>query len=238
MFFAPVEVRTLKVAAGECGSDAHTLMREVTEVLVRHSETLRLEVLESRNSSEAISAINSRTVDLVTIESNTPPHNSINLVADLFPDFFLLIARKPSKNPPFPQVIRAIENVRGRRIAIPEAATVGNLSFWSAIVHNKLPPKSFRTFAWPREKAFEGVITGQVDALFLLSSLRDPFLLGLVEEAGIRGTGLRLVPIAQAEAMALKRPYLEPEKIVKGAFDGQVPLPREDVITAILQRFL
>jgi len=153
---APVEVRTLKVAAGERGSNAHTLMREVSDVLVRHSETLRLEALESRNSSEAISAINSRTVDLAIIESVTPAYISINLFADLFPDYFLL------------------------------------------------------------------------------SSLRDPFLLGLIEEAGIRSIGLRIVPIAQAEAMALKGPYLEAVKIVKGAFDGQVPLPREDLITPSL----
>ncbi len=231
---APVEVRTLKVAAGERGSNAHTLMREVSDVLVRHSETLRLEVLESRNSSEAISAINSRTVDLATIESITPAYTSINLVADLFPEYFLLIVCEPSQYPPFPQVIGAIENVRGRRIAIPETATVGNLSFWSTIDHYKLPPGSFRAFAWPQEKAFEGVISGQVDAVFLLSSLRDPFLLGLMEEAGIRGIGLRFVPIAQAEAMALKRPYLEAVKIVQGAFDGQVPLPREGLITPSL----
>lgn len=238
VFFAPVEIRTLKVAAGERGSDAHTLMREVSEVLERHSETLRLEVLESRNSSEAISAINSRAVDLATIESNTPAYATINLVADLFPDYFLLISREPSESPPFPQAISTIEDIRGRRIAIPEAATVGNLSFWSAIDHYKLPPESFRTFAWPRERTFEGIITGQVDAIFLLSSVRDPFLLSLVEEAGIRNIGLRFIPLAQAEAMALKRPYLEPVKIVRGAFDGQVPLPREDVITPSLQRLL
>ena len=238
VFLAPVEIHTLKVAAGERGSDSYTLMREVSEVLERHSETLRLDVLESRNSSEAISAINSRAVDLATIESNTPAYATINLVADLFPDYFFLIARALPQRQPFPEAIRTIEDIRGRRIAIPEAATVGNLSFWSAIDHYKLPPESFRTFAWPRERTFEGIITGKVDAIFLLSSLRDPFLLSLIEEAGIRNINLRFIPLTQAEAMVLKRPYLEPVKIVKGAFDGQVPLPREDVITPSLQRLL
>jgi len=238
VFLAPVEIRTLKVAAGERGSDSYTLMQEVSEVLQRHSETLRLEVLESRNSSEAISAINSRAVDLATIESNTPAYSSISLLADLFPEYFLLIAREIPQRQPFPETIRTIYDLRGRRIAIPEAATVDNLSFWSAIDHYKLPPESFRTFAWPREKTFEGIITGEVDAIFLLSSLRDPFLLKLVEEAGIRKIGLRFIPLSQAGAMALKRPYLEPVKIVKGAFDGQVPLPREDVVTPSLQKLL
>ncbi len=238
VFLAPTEIRVLKVAAGERGSDSHTLMREVAQVLERHSETLRLEIVESRNSSEAISAINSRAVDLATIESNTPAYTSINLIADLFPDYFLLIARDPLQRPPFNRAIKVFDDLSGRKVAIPEAATVGNLSFWSAIDHYKLPPESFRTFAWSREKSFRGIITGQVDAVFLLSSLRDPFLLRLVEEAGIRGIGLRFIPIEQADAMTLKRPYLESEKVVKGAFDGQIPLPREDIITPSLQKLL
>ena len=238
VFLAPTELRTLKVAAGERGSDSHTLMREVAEVLERHSDTLRLEIFDGQNSSEAIAAINSRAVDLATIESNTPAYTSINLVADLFPDYFMLIARELPQRQPFPEVIRTIDDLRGRRIAIPEAATVGNLSFWSAIDHYRLPPESFRTLAWPRDKTFEGIITGQVDAIFLLSSLRDPFLLSLIEEAGIRGIGLRFIPLEQAEAMALKRPYLEAVKIVRGAFDGEVPLPREDIVTPSLHKLL
>ncbi|MGI9354093.1 MAG: hypothetical protein ACR2PF_02845, partial [Rhizobiaceae bacterium] len=90
--------------------------------------------------------------------------------------------------------------------ALPRTATVGNLSFWSTIDHYKLPPESFRTFAWPRDRTFEGIITGKVDAIFLLSSVRDPFFLRLIEEAGIRNIGLRFIPLEQADAMALKRP--------------------------------
>ncbi|MDD9908799.1 MAG: hypothetical protein OXR62_03820 [Ahrensia sp.] len=238
VFIAPQPTTTLIVAAGERGSDSYTLMGEVAEVLERHSDTLRIDIAESRNSSEAISAINARRVDLATIESNTPAHTSISLVADLFPDYFFLIARQnaQSRFPRFP--VASIEDLPGKRIAIPQAATVGNLSFWSVVDHYKVPPESFRSFAWSRQRTFDAMIAGRVDAMFLVSSLRDPFLLRLIEEASIRGIALRFIAVEQADAMALKRPYLEPVTIVEGAFDGSIPLPREDVATASLQRLL
>ncbi|MGI9355160.1 MAG: hypothetical protein ACR2PF_08390, partial [Rhizobiaceae bacterium] len=92
----------------------------------------------SGSATSRLGKVCSRAVDLATIESNTPAYSSISLLADLFPDYFLLISHELPQRRPFPEAIRTIEDLRGRRIAIPEAATVGNLSFWSTIDHYKL----------------------------------------------------------------------------------------------------
>lgn len=237
-FIAPPKITTLTVAAGERGSDSHVLMREISEVLRRHSSQVRLDVLPSRSASSSISRINSGEVDLATIQSNTPAYTNINVVADLFADYFLLITREQTPTQEQRNPLAAISDLRKRRIVIPESGTVANLSFWSVIDHYKLPPQGFVSFAMPRAKAIEAFLTGQVEAIFFVSSLRDPTLLSFIEEAGLRNIPLNFLPIDQAEAMTLKRPYLLPARIVKGAFDGRLPLPREDVSTPTLHRLL
>ncbi|MEE9375184.1 MAG: TAXI family TRAP transporter solute-binding subunit [Rhizobiaceae bacterium] len=223
---------TLSVAAGPIGSDSYTLMREISEVAIRHSDTLRLEVRVSRNSSDNISMINKDQVDLATVQSNTPAYTSVNLVTDLFPDYFMLIARDKSK-------IYRVQDLVSRRVALPEDGSSGSKSFWSVIDHYRIPPESFRSISTPRSKGVEMFLSGQTDAIFLVNSLRDPFLLlNLMEEARLRGIGIKFISIDQAAAMALKRPYLQAKVILKGAFEGDGPLPARDIVTPSVQRLL
>ncbi len=226
------KVITLTVAAGPQGSDSHSLMQEISEVVARHSDTLRLEVQTSRNSSDNISLINRGSVDLATVQSNTPAYTGVNLVSDLFADYFMLIAREDRSR-------YRVQDVVGARVAIPEDGSSGSKSFWSVIDHYSIAPESFRTFSVPRAKGVEAFLRGKVDMIFLVNSLRDPFLLlNLMEEARLRKITIRFVPIQQAKAMALKRPYLKPEVIVKGAFDGGAPLPVRDIVTPSVHRLL
>ena len=222
---------TLTVSAGPRGSDSHTLLTEIAEVAVRHSDTIRLNVWTSQNSSVNISRLHSRVVDLATIESNTPAYSDVHLVSDLFSDYFLFITRKGSK-------IYNVEDLPGHRIAIPEEGSSGSRSFWSVIDHYRVPPESFRSMSRGRTIAVEQFLSGAVDALFIVASKRDPFLLSFFEEAGQRGIGIRFVPVDQAQAMSLKRPFLVPSTIVRGSFDGSGPLPATDIQTPTLQRLL
>lgn len=238
VFFAVPEIRTLSVAAGSRGSDSHVLIKEVAEVLTRHSSTLRLDVRTSRNSSSSVSRINRGDVDLATIQSNTPAYTNINLVADLFADHFLLITHEQNARLQQKDPLYRISDIAGRRIAIPESGTIANLSFWSVIDHYKIPPEGFVSMALPDKKAIDAFLTGRADAIFLVRSLRDPTLLNFIQEAGLRNIPLQFIAVEQAEAMTLKRPYLESARIVKGAFDGRLPLPKEDVITPSLHRLL
>ncbi len=226
------KVVTLTVAAGPQGSDSHTLLQEISEVVERHSTTLRLDVQTSRNSSDNISLINRGEVDLATVQSNTPAYTSVNLVTDLFPDYFMLITREDRSR-------YRVKDVVGARVAIPEEGSSGSMSFWSVIDHYSVAPLSFRTFSVSRSKGVDLFLSGKVDMIFMVNSLRDPFLLlNLMEEARLRKIVLRFIPIHQAEAMAFKRPYLEPKTIVKGTFDGGAPLPVRDIMTPTVHRLL
>ena len=227
----PDEPAVLSVAAGPRGSDGHTLMSEVAAVVERSSETLRLRVVSSPSSSRNVSLLQKGLVDLGTIEASSPPIEGLGFVADLFPDYFLLVAR--GERPLF-----RIADLPGKRIALPDYNTVEQKSFWAIVDHYGLSADAFRFYPQGTQAAIDAMLSDQVDAAFFLSSIRDPAILAFVVEANIRRVPLRFIEIDQAAAMALKRPFLTPATIVRGAFGGNPILPRGDVRTAALHRIL
>jgi len=238
VFEREVEPAVLTVAAGTRDSDSFHLMREVSEVLERHSQTVRLKVISSPNSSESTAKISRGKVDLATIEANTPAYTDINLVTELFEDYFFLIARDGWGRADNRLSYEEIADLPIGTIAIPPSGTSENRSFWGVIDHYKVAPETLRTLAVGNERARELFLNNKANAIFLQSSLRDPFLLSFIDEAGLRGIKLKFLPIDQADAMKLKRPYLDPVAVVKGAFDGKLPLPKESVVVPSLKRVL
>ena len=227
----PVEPTTLRVVAGPVGSDGYTLMREVAEVVERHSESVRLDVRPSRNSSINVLLIREGGADLATIEASTPPVAGVAFVADLFADHFLFMVDAASP-------IHSVIDLPGTRIAVPEAGTSEQRAFWAVIDHYGVAPASFRFLPMSAAEAGEAFLGGRVDAIFHLSSIRDPGVLAFIEESYRRRRPLRFVEIDQAPAMALKRPFLAAATVVKGAFNGDPPLPARDTQTASLHRLL
>ena len=225
------EPTVLTVAAGQRGSDAHSLLVEVGEVLERHSDKVRLSVLSSKNSSTNITMVNNGDYDLGTISSDTPVSASIRLIADLFPDYFILITRADKS-------VHSIPDLRGKRIAVPEDGSSELLAFWSVIDHYDMPTGSFDFISTSLEDGAARFLAGEVDGVFLVRSLRDAALLRLIEDAGLKKMSLRFVPIEQASAITLKRPFFKPGTVVRGAFDGNPVLPRRDVTTVTVNRLL
>ena len=196
------EPTVLTVAAGQRGSDAHSLLVEVGEVLERHSDKVRLSVLSSKNSSTNITMVNNGDYDLGTISSDTPVSASIRLIADLFPDYFILITRADKS-------VHSIPDLRGKRIAVPEDGSSELLAFWSVIDHYDMPTGSFDFISTSLEDGAARFLAGEVDGVFLVRSLRDAALLRLIEDAGLKKMSLRFVPIEQASAITLKRPFFQ-----------------------------
>ena len=225
------EPTLLRVAAGPRGSDGYTLMREVAAVVERSSQTVRLEVRATGSSSRNVTLLNNGTVDLGTIEASSPPIGGLGFVADLFPDYFLLIARGD-------RPIFRVSDLPGRRIAVPDYGSIEQQSFWAVVDHYGLAADAFTFYPRSTDVAIEALLKGRVDAAFFLSSIRDPAILAFVIEANIRRIPLRFIEIDQAAAMALKRPFLTPATIVRGSFGGAPTLPRGEIATAALHRIL
>ena len=105
-------VTVLRVGAGTYNSDSFELMKEVADVVKRHSDTLEIEVVATRDSSTNISLLNDGLVELATIRNDTPVVSNVRQVANLFPDYFQIITL--SDRP----VYRVVDLI-GKKIAIP-----------------------------------------------------------------------------------------------------------------------
>lgn len=221
----------LIVGAGPRSSDSYALMREVADVVNRSSKTIRLLVRETRDPSQSVSLLNHHDVSLAVIRADTPLVSDIQMVALLYPDYFQMIVAGDSSAYDF-------RDIQGLRIAVPEFGTDALRSFFTVADHYDL---KFENISWktmPFEKARKGLISGLYDGIFTVRSLRDPSLVALFEDAQLRGKALRYLPIMQAEAMALKRPFLRPGRIPLGTFVGVADVPARDTPTAVVDRIL
>lgn len=224
-------VQTLTVATGPIASDSYELMREVADVVARQSDSIRLRVVPTGDSSRNISTLNRREADLAVIRADTPVVADIRMVATLFPDYFQIIARDDS-------AIFNIRDLNGKKVAIPAFGTNEFRSFWAVGDHYDLPISGVKWRAVSLRAATSQLLNGEVDAIFTVRSLRDRTLLNLHEDALLKRIPLKLLAIEQAPAIAIKRPFLSAAIIPKGAFGGEPPIPRSDTISSSVDRTL
>ena len=221
----------LVVGAGPVGSDAFVYMNEVADVLKRDHSRLRLKVVATRDPSENISLLNAGKISLAVVRADTPLSGDSRMVAALYPDYFQLIIAGES-------AAFDINQLTGMRIALPEFGTDAQLSFFSVADHYDLSTEKVNWQAVDFTQARKGLISGQYDGLFTVRSLRDPQLLTMFEDAQLKHKALRFLPVRQAEAMGLKRPFLKSGRIPFGAYTGAGPVPTADLPTAFVERVL
>lgn len=221
----------LKIASGPYKSDSYELIKEIADVVIRHSDNLIIEAIPSKDSSNNISLLNRGVVDLATIRSDTPVVSNVRMVADLFSDYFQLITRSES-------LIYTPNDLIGKRVAIANFGTDEFRSFWILGDHYDLPVNGIKWRTMSFAAAKDALLSGEVDAVFTVRSLRDRILLNLFEDAELKKLPLRYISLDQAEAISIKRPFLQVGHLPKGTFSGKAPTPRAHTITTTVQRIL
>lgn len=222
---------TLTIASGPFGSDTYILMQEVADVVERHSDTLKLRVKTSSGASSNIAQLNAGSVDVGVIRADTPVVSNIRVIAGLYPDVMQIITRRTSG-------VTRINDLAGVRVSIPPFGTDGFKSFWVLGDHYDLPIGTMKWTSEPFEIGAAKLLAGQTDAFFVMRSLRDARLVRLFEDAQLKRLKLSIVPIDQAEAIAVKRPFLGASTIPKGTYTGATPVPARDTSTSSVDRIL
>jgi TRAP transporter TAXI family solute receptor len=223
--------QTITIGAGPYRSDSHELILEVADVVARHSDWLSVKTISTRDSSKNISLLNSGKVDAATIRSDTPVAANVRLVGNLFPDYFQLLTRDTSR-------IFRIRDLLGKKVAIPRFGTDEFRSFWVIADHYDLPINKIQWISMEFPEASKKLLSGDVDAIFTVRSLRDRLLLNLFEDSELKNEQISFLSIDQSEAIALKRPFLATGTVPIGAFSGKRPTPARNTITPTVDRYL
>ena len=216
---------------GESGSDAYLYLEEVAELLESQSGRVRLKIVPTRDPSQNISLLNRKAIDLAVVRGDTPLGGDARVVAILYPDYFQFIMNS---------AVSAfdVRDLVGKRIALPEFGTDAHRSFFAIADHYDLPVDKVKWEATDIVSARKGLISGKYDGIFTVRSLRDPQLVTLFEDAQLKHINLSYLPIRQAEAIGLKRPFIKAGRIPYGSFTGAGPVPAADLPTAYVERVL
>ena len=218
--------RELTLAAGPAGSETYLFARTIAEVLEDIDDGPRIMVLETGGSKENMMLLERGQVDLAMVQADTEMPEAALGLARLFPDAYHLVVTVESG-------VRQVSELGGKRVAIPPRSSAEHQSFWFLADHYGLQPKDLTALPVSSEAAIFALQHGEVDALFKVRSPGNPAISRL-----IRSGSVELVPIRQAEALALKQPALRNGVIPEGSYRGYPPLPGENLLTAALDRLL
>jgi TRAP transporter TAXI family solute receptor len=226
-WFGGRDVTRLTIAAGPATGESFEIATAIAQVIEASSPDIRVEVFETQGSGENIRLTDSGQVDLAAIQADATITQDVRVVATLFSDAYQLVVSNQSG-------ITSVDGLAGRRIAIPPAGSGQNKSFWFLASHYGIAPHQITALAMSDEAANFAMQHGQVDAVFRVRAPGNKLVRELVEDQD----NMRLVPIDQAAALALKQPTLSSGVIPHGSYRGSPALPVIDMPTPVVARIL
>ena len=219
-------VQRVAIAGGPAGSETLVLTEAIATVLNEKNLGFRLVVFETGGSRQNVKLLEKGRVDLAEIQGDTPASDIVMGVTTLYQDAYHLIARGDTG-------IGSFAALAGHRVAIPSASSGQFNSFWFLAKHFGVVDELPRALPMSEDAANFAMELGQVDAVF---RVRAPGNHTIRELIGDRY--LQLVPIEQAEALALKQPAIAAGVIPRGSYRGSPALPELNLDTAVVDRLL
>ncbi|HEV7259830.1 MAG TPA: TAXI family TRAP transporter solute-binding subunit [Bosea sp. (in: a-proteobacteria)] len=215
---------TLAVAVGGKGGNVDQLMNELREVVATQSKTIRLTIVHTDGSATNARMAAEGKVALASVQADIMTAPSVKTVAVVGQEHFQLIARRSSE-------IRSLRDLAGKRLALPPEGTSGNQNFFALAQHHDLPLAQIRITAAPVNDNFAALERGEVDAIAFVRALRDPATIESMRRLQQKGDGLFFVPVEQASAIRLVKPYVSESTISQGTYQGFPPVPERDTPT-------
>jgi TRAP transporter TAXI family solute receptor len=222
-FRAPEPV-VLSVAVGGKGGNVDQLMTEVRDIVASQSDTVRLEIVHTDGSATNARMVASGEAALASVQADIMTASNVRLVALIGNEHFQMIARRSAG-------VASLRDLAGRRLALPPLGTSGNQNFYAIALHHDLPTDDIRVAAGPVNDNFAALERGEIDAMAFVRALRDPATLEAMRRMEERGDPLVFVPIEQASAIRLVKPYVSEAMISQGTYRGFPPVPEIDTPT-------
>jgi TRAP transporter TAXI family solute receptor len=216
----------LRLSSGTPGGTYHSFATQLAKAVNARSSILRLSVLNSAGANQNAERLATRAAELGLIQSDTILNRNSAIAARLFPEILHLIARRDAG-------IASIPDLKGKRVALLPHGSGGNALFTRLLQHYELSDNDVTELHGSLREGEEALKTGKADALFIVIALGNKAIENLIEEANVT-----LVPIEQAEALAMFDPALRATTIPVGAYSGRVPVPAHSISVIAVDSFL
>ena len=214
----------LSIAVGGKGGNVDQLMSEVRDLVASQSQLVRLEIVYTDGSATNARMVASGEAALASVQADIMTSSNVRVVAVIGNEHFQMIARREAG-------IASLRDLAGKRLALPPEGTSGNQNFFAIARHHDIPVDEIRISAGPVNENFRALERGEIDAMAFVRALRDPATLDAMKRMQEKGSGLFFVPVEQAAAIRLVKPYVSESIISQGTYQGFPPVPQADTPT-------
>jgi len=225
-FIREKDPEILRIATGLQGSTTQELMEAIGSQLQANNKNIKVIYVETKGTSQNIKFLDENKIDVAAIPSDIIARPSFSLVATLYPDTYHLIVREDAG-------INTIHDLPSKIIAVPPTSSGAYRSFWYLIGQYGLSPEAIKARSMSPNEAFTALRKNKIDAMFYLAPPANRQTRWIAEAVRVK-----LLPIDQANAMALRRHALNPAIIPKGIYAGRPPVPPTDIQTVSANRIL
>ncbi|WP_157961951.1 TAXI family TRAP transporter solute-binding subunit [Acuticoccus kandeliae] len=215
----------LRISAGTPGGTYDAFASALIKT-VGGGDPLNIETLTSAGASQNASRLSDRTAELALIQSDTAVTPNTLIVARLFPEAFHLIARIDSG-------ITSVNELRGHKVGLLPEGAGSNALFERLLRHYEIQADEVTIVHGDLKTQAEAIRTGAIDAFFMVIALGNGTM-----ESIIKSTPTQLIPIEQAEAMAMFDPALSASVVPVGAYSGERPVPAQPISIVTVQSLL
>jgi uncharacterized protein len=220
------KVDYLTIAAGPSRGESYGLSQAFAAKIATCNPKIRLRVLETQGDDQNIQLLEANKVQLATTPISNSVSPSVKLVTLLYSDMFQLVVTEKSG-------IKAMSDLKGKRVAVAPPESSQDDFFWLLANHYRLNKQDLNVVVMAGDVADEAFRNNRVDAVFRVRPPGNEPIQKLVQSSNGR-----LIPIDQAAAIKINYPQFESAKIPKGAYQGNVAIPPEDLPTVSIQRML
>lgn len=204
----------LRISSGGTGG-TYRAFADVMAAALGSEDGLSLSVMGSAGADENAERLATDAADIGLIQSDTTLEPNTLVMARLFPEAFHLVARIGSD-------IQSVSDLAGKRIGLPPEGAGSNALFSRLLRHYEVPFSSLEVSRGSLSDHAAAIEVGDIDAFFMVIALGNATIEGIIE-----ATPTQLVPIDQAEAIAMFDPALSATIVPMGTYSGERPVPAE-----------
>ncbi len=224
-------VHELRFAGSAGTSAAYRLANEIAALAATADPRLRIAVSPGAGSREAADRLLAGQADLAIVQADQAVPGAMRAVAALQAEQFHLIARHGV-------ALRGPQDLAGLTVALPPEGSGGYRLFFEVLDHYGVPSGAVQVSTGTIPENLAALAEGRVDALFTVRPAGGADMQAAIRAMSAEGRPPLIVPIAQAGAMAITRPWLRSGEIPRGTYVGQPPVPALDVATPVVDTLL
>ncbi|MEM6762404.1 MAG: TAXI family TRAP transporter solute-binding subunit [Pseudomonadota bacterium] len=215
----------LRLSAGTEGG-TYRAFADAMESTFSAEGATRLQVLPSAGANQNAARLAAGEVDLGLVQSDTALQPNTQVVARLFPEAFHLVARIGSG-------IEKVSHLRGKRVGLMPQGAGSNALFARLLRHYEVPFDALTITYGNLATQANAIAIGEIDAFFMVVALGNETIEGIIER-----TPTQLVPIDQAEAIAMFDPALSATTVPMGTYSGERPVPGSAIAVVTVHSLL